>query len=467
MPKNKSDRVLRIADLFSGAGGASTGIAAACRRNGVRYELAAVNHWPVAIASHKLNHPEAVHKCADLESISPREVVPSGDLDILWASPECIFHSKARGGKPVDDQRRVSAWCVARWAETLHPKTIMVENVEEFAAWGPLRADMRPDKRRAGETFKAWCNSIASMGYTLDSRVLCGADYGAPTSRRRLFVQAWRGKTPVTWPAPTRSENGENGLAKWRAVRECIDWNDVGPSIFTRKRPLCQNTLKRIFRGLVKFGLQDYIVAWDNASAASSEWPITRPLRTVTTKARHGVVSPLLVELRGTSEWHLRNSAKSVDAPLATVTAGGIHAGLLTPFLIPQHSGGAPRSVEKPSPTVCAAGAIGVVTPMLVKYYGSGVCASVDEPLDTVTAKARFGLVMPIVEKDGQLYRLDLRFRMLQPAELSAATGFPEEYKFTGTKADHVTQIGNAVPPAFSETLTANALPFILGERRD
>jgi len=531
----------KIADLFCGAGGTSAGAVDAIERLGYQAQLTAINHWPVAVATHTVNHPTARHLCTSIDDVNPRNLFGEGELDLLWASPECTHHSTARGGKPINDQSRATAWCVVRWAEALRPPVILVENVPEFASWGPIGHNGRPLKSRKGEVFRAWKAALEALGYRVEHKLLCAADYGDPTTRTRLFVQAVRGRRKIVWPSPTHTRGGESDLLgtrrPWVAAKEIIDWTLPTPSIFDRKRPLSEKTMRRIMAGLRKFGLKNfivpqfgeregqdprvhdleqptpavtshgagalvspYIVAWDNQSSANGEWSAEQPLGTVTTKTRHGVAQPFLVELRGTSERQLDATARAVDAPLNAITAGGVHHGLAQPFLVqvahgngtdpngdarrvksleeplgtvcgnrgdmaliephllPQQSDGRLRPVSEPTPTVAAAGAIALIEPFLVEYYGTGKAQPVDQPLGTATTKARFALARPTIELHGKTYLIDIGFRMLQPHELAAAQGFPKGYQFTGTKTDAVKQIGNAVPCGLSRALVYAAL---------
>jgi DNA (cytosine-5)-methyltransferase 1 len=491
-------KTITLADLFCGAGGTSTGAVEAIESLGHRAALTAVNHWPVAVETHKVNHPDARHFCASLDSINPRHLFDDGQLDLLWASPECTHHSIARGGKPVSDQSRATAWCVARWAEALRPNYILIENVKEFQTWGPIGVDGRPLKSRAGETFQAWIAVLRSLGYTVDWRVLCAANYGDPTTRERLFVQAVRGRRKIFWPDATHSRGGQPDLfgarKPWVAAREVIDWDIPSGSIYERKRPLADKTLRRIFDGLHKFGIQPFVASWDHQSG-NGVWGQDAPLSTVTTKARHGVVEPFLVELKGTTDGHIGRSSKPLSEPLSTVQANGTHHGLAEPYLVqvahgdsggtrtrpltepmsticgtrgewalcspallPQQSDGVLRPIDEPVPTVATAGAIALVEPFLVSYYGQGGPRRVAEPMDTITTKDRFALVRPEVVVRGKRYLLDIRFRMLQPKELAAAQGFRADYRFTGTKTEQVKQIGNAVPRRMARAIVYAAL---------
>ncbi len=495
-----------MADLFCGAGGTSTGALDALQMLGYRSHLTAINHWDVAVATHTANHPDARHLCASLDALNPRDLFSDGELDLLWGSPECTHHSIARGGKPVNDQSRATAWCLVRWAEALRPAVILVENVPEFKGWGGIDGNGKPLKSQHGKTFRAWVMALESLGYRVDDRILCAADFGDPTTRRRLFIQAVRGRRKICWPNPTHAPKGDTDMlgsrAPWRSAAEIIDWKLTGQSIFERKRSLSLKTLQRIEIGLKKFGI---------------------------TKARHGVVDPYLVKLRGT------NNAASIYEPTHTVTAGGTHLALAEPFLVQvahgngkdkhgnerrvrsiktplgtvcgqrgdmalcepmllgqqsksllrpvskpvptiatkgaiaivepfilplegYYRGNAPRSIKQPIPAVTSRGGGALCEPFLIKYYGTAKTRSIKDPLDTVTTKDRYGLVRPIVEIRGEKYVLDIRFRMLQPHELAGAQGFPKDYKFSGNKTQVVRQIGNAVPCGLARAIVLAAV---------
>jgi DNA (cytosine-5)-methyltransferase 1 len=489
------DSPFHIADLFCGAGGTSAGAVEAVRALGRSPSLTAINHWPVAVQTHAINHPDARHLCTGIDAVNPTHLYQDGQLDLLWASPECTHHSIARGGKPIHDQSRATAWCVVRWAEALRPPVILIENVPEFQNWGPLGANNRPLASRKGHTFRAWKNALISLGYKVDARLLCAADYGDPTTRTRLFIQAVRGRRKIVWPHPTHSQNGDLLTPhRWTPARQIIDWSLPATSIFERKKPLSPKTLARIQAGLQKFGLQSfivpqyserqgqsprshdleapcptvtshgagalvqpYVVSWDHTSGGplAGVSSIEAPLSTIVTKARHGIAEPFLVEMRGTSPRQVQNSARSLNEPCSAVTTSGAHHALIQPCLLGQQSGAALRPVNQPAPTVSTAGAIALIDPFLIKYYGTAGPQSVDAPLATVTTKDRMALALPIVEIQGTRYLLDIRFRMLQPHELALAQGFPPSYRFAGTKTEQVRQIGNAVPRHLARALVA------------
>lgn len=451
---------LITADLFAGGGGTSTGLAQACHKLSKKPELTAVNHWDIAIETHRRNHPWARHLCTGLDQIHPAALYPKGRIDLLVASPECIHHSNARGGKPMSDQSRSSPWLVLKWLQDLYVDAVLIENVPEFEEWGPLGADARPLKSKRGASFTAWVETMRSMGYNVDWRVINTADHGDATVRRRLFVQAKRGRNKkIYWPDATHFQNPEQGdlfrssQARWKAAREIIDWTMPSQSIFGRKKPLAPATIERIAAGLRKFGgaaAEPFLVVLRNHADYR---PVDLPLPTVTAGGRHiGLCQPF-VTTAGGPEGQGRNP-HSVHEPLPTVLTDPrfcvVEPFVMTlehskRFVIPtNHGRGDHRtySMEKPMPTITTVDAWGMVEPMIVKYYGTSEHAKpVDSPLDTVTSKSRFGLV----EFEKGKY-LDIHFRMLHWRELAAATGFPKDYDFAGNREEIVKQIGNAVP---------------------
>lgn len=429
-------KIIRVADLFCGAGGSSTAAHRAFERAGKKMLLTCVNHWPVAVETHRRNHPDAEHFCQDISALRPLEAVPEGKLDLLMASPTCTHHSRARGGRPTSDQQRMDPWHVVTWLAEVDVDRLLIENVPEFMEYGPVNPRTgKPIAEKKGVYFTQWVNTIRTMGYTVDYRVLNAADYGDATTRKRFFLQARKDGNPIRWPAPTHAEKPVrgSGLKPWRAAREIIDWSLTGRSIFDRKKPLAKNTIRRIIKGAEKHG-----------------WP-----------------EAFIVVLRR----HM--DGQSLNAPLPTITAGGTHIGLaqvrFEPFFFGQQSCSAARGVDEPLMTISTGGAISLVeavaTPLISPYYGSGsgeTCKSAASPLDTVTTKAQFGLVEAVIKAcetkdkqdrvvmiDGKPYVLDILYRMLQPHELAAAMSFSVdefEYEFVGTKTDTIKQIGNAVP---------------------
>ena len=405
-------KTIYAADLFAGAGGETTGLLKAADALNFNVDLLAINHWERAIETHAKNHPFARHYCDPIQNVDPVKAVPGGRLDLLWASPECTHHSNARGGRPKNDQSRATAWLILKWLQELYVDRVIIENVPEFTTWGPLGANGKSLKSGKGKIFEAYINSIKALGYRVDWRVLVAADYGDPTTRKRLFIQAVRGKKKIVWPMPTHSKTIDMFTSKkWVPAKDIIDWNIPGKSIFTRKKPLAENTLKRIEAGILKY--------WGEYA------------------------EPFLVILRGQS------TVRSINLPLPTVTGSGAHYGLIEPFILA--TGHAKsirnRSLSEPLSTVVTKAEHCLVEPFLVKYYGQSLAHSIDLPLDTVTTKDRYALI------EGDSFEFDIRFRMLLPHELAAAQGFPKEYWFSGNRSDQVKQIGNAVPCGLAREL--------------
>ncbi len=440
----------------------------------------------MAVETHAANHPGARHLCESMENLDPRKVwAGRGRLDLLWGSPECTHHSVARGGRPIKDQSRASAWHVVRWAEALRPRIVCVENVPEFTTWGPIGRGGRPIARLRGEVFLAWRRALEALGCRVEHRILNAADYGEATTRRRLFVQAVLRGSP-RWPEPTHAPEARSGFvgsaARWRPAREVIDWTLQGRSIFGRARPLSPKTMARIEAGIRRFwgaAAEPFLVVLRRNADARS---LREPAPAVCAGGMHpALAEPFLLPMNGERRGQeLR--IQSPERPLGTITTENRFA-LVEPFVLGQQSGGAPRGVAEPLPTVTGSGAIAfvmpithangdrrvrsvedplptitaahrgeqaLVEPFITKAYGTGTAASIGEPLPTATAKDRFGLV----ESAG----LDIRFRMLQPHELAAAMGFPSDYRFAGNKGDAVRQIGNAVSVRTARAICREAL---------
>ncbi len=517
-----SARKILVADLFCGAGGSSSGARDAIEGMGRRMLLTCVNHWDLAIETHKRMHPEARHYCQDLAVVRPLDCVPEGKLDLLMASPTCTHHSRARGGRPTSDQQRMDPGHILTWLTELRVKRLLIENVPEFVEWGPVNPDDgKPIKSKKGQYFKAWCGMLEALGYRYEWRYLVCADYGDATTRKRFFLQARLDGKEIRWPEPTHFKDG-SGDRRWRGARECIDWSIPGKSIFGRKRPLAPATIRRIYAGALRFGWPDpFIVVLRNHMAERS---IDAPLPTISAEGTHiGIAQAVVISTRQ----HTGGPApRSVDQPLPTATASDSRFGVVEPFVLSQASGGAPRNVMDPLPTIVAGGRGGSGTALIAPYYGSGsgeTCKSADQPLDTVTALPRFGLVVPVTnggwgakarstdqplptlttakggelafitasfgERDGQMPRvhsvdlpmptlcaagsvrmatavhgqqIDIRFRMLHWRELARATSFSDagqpDYEFVGTGRQITKQIGNAVPRKTARALVRAAL---------
>lgn len=487
--------MILCADLFCGGGGTSTGMINAFKRAGVDFQLIGVNHWNIAIETNRINHPFEKLYCSTIQNVKPREAVPSGRLHFLWASPECTNHSRAKGGRPRDEQSRSTAWDILKWAQELYIDRIYIENVVEFLEWGPIDAKGRPMESKKGETFRAFVAALESLGYHVDWQTMNAADFGAPTSRVRLIIQAVRGRGKIVWPDPTHAkEPGMFGEKPWRAAREIIDWTIPGKSIFARKKPLAENTIRRIESGIRKYwgewaepflivlrGTKDRQQAVNPSvkeplrtltsqnkfsmiepfilSQKFSNAPVDcrKPLPTVTTVNSFSVVEPFLVRYNGGDERH-----HSINDPVPVLDCSNRYGIVYSPFILNlEHtSESVMRSVDQTLRTVTCQNKFSLVEPFLIKYYGNEHGAeSISEPIDTICTKDRFGLVRGyLVEVNGARYVLDIRFRMLQPHELAKGMGFPADYKFAGNKKDQVKQIGNAVSPNLSEALVYSAL---------
>ena len=473
-------------DLFAGGGGASEGIRWATGRE----PDVAINHDPAAVSMHKQNHPTTRHYVQDVFTVDPREATQGRPVGLLWASPDCTDHSKAKGAAPIRDRkRRALAWVVTRWAGQVRPRVIMLENVEEFEAWGPLigsPGELRRDPAREGRTFRRWVRSLRDLGYVVEWRCLRASDFGAPTSRRRLFLVARCDGLPIEWPAPT---HGPGRPAPYRTAAECIDFSEPMCSIFATKtearawgrehgrhaprRPLVSATLRRIAHGVVR-----YVVEAETPFVVDGVAPFFVP--------RYG-------ERKGQAP-----RTRSVDRPHPVVVPTGNGAGLVAVFLARHYGGMVAKDIREPLPTitttasqdqpVCVrlepaagelAGGVRVLS-FLSKYYGQGVGQSLADPLATIRTKDTFGLVTVTVA--GAPYVIvDIAMRMLTPRELYNAQGFPPEYVISHgapltadeqlglhldgsqgrpfTKTDQLRMVGNSVSPQMSQALALANLP--------
>lgn len=274
-----------LIDSFAGGGGASTGIAAALGRE----VDVAINHNAEAIAMHAANHPGARHYCENVWKIDPFDATMGERVGLLWASPDCRHFSRAKGQVPVKKEIRGLAWVVVRWAQAVRPRVIVLENVEEFETWGPISAEGRPDPKRKGLTFRRWVNKLRSLGYQVDWRTLVAADYGAPTTRRRLYLVARCDGQPIVWPEPT---HGKGRALPWVPASSIIDWTLACPSIHGRAKPLAVKTLARIAEGVRRYvptSSGAFLTTYYGGEAAGQ--PLDRPLRTVTSRDRFALVT--------------------------------------------------------------------------------------------------------------------------------------------------------------------------------
>lgn len=416
-----------IVDSFAGGGGASLGIEMALGRS----PDIAINHDAEAIAMHQANHPTARHYQASVWDVDPIEACAGRSVGLMWLSPDCTFHSKARGAKPFRERdparrRRGLAWVAVRWAKAVRPRVIALENVEEFADWGPLAADGKPCPLRRGLTFRRFVKQLQNCGYEVDWQELRACDYGAPTTRKRLFLIARCDGLPIVWPEPTHGYR----LLPYRTAAECVIWTLPCPSIFERSKPLADNTLRRVARGIRRFVVDDpnpFIVRIGQTGGGGAYVnAIDSPLTTITTKAEHCLVAPFLAKHYG---GNYTGPGVDVRRPMDTITTTDHHA---------------------------------LVHAFLVAYYGNERDGgSLNDPMRTLTTKDRYGLVTI----HGQQHRIaDIGMRMLQPRELFRAQGFPDRYVIdlerNGkplSKAAQVRMCGNSVcPPVAAAIVQAN-----------
>lgn len=461
-----------VVDSFAGGGGASTGIEAAIGRP---VDIA-INHDPEAIALHKANHPETRHYLEDIWEVDPATACAGRPVGLAWFSPDCTHFSRAKGTTPIKKEIRGLAWVVVNWAKAVRPRVIVLENVEEFQTWGPLREDGRPDPGAVGETFREWLAQLSALGYSIEFRTLVAADYGTPTTRKRLYLVARRDGAGIAWPDQT---HGKGRPAGWRAAAEIIDWALPCPSIFGRRKPLAEATLRRIAEGIRRYVIgaaQPFIMPLTHQGGHRIN-DITEPLRTVTGAHRGemALVAPSLIARSWGEREGQRPRALDISRPLSTVVGGGIKHALIAAFITKHYGGIVGHPVQRTLGTVTAqdhhslttttltrAGAE-TVRAFLIKYYGQGVAQQALEPLHTVTSKARFGLVTV----EGQDYEIaDIGMRMLAPHELYAAQGFPADYDITPTvngkpltKTAQIRCAGNSVcPPVATAIVAANML---------
>jgi DNA (cytosine-5)-methyltransferase 1 len=374
-------RQIHAADLFCGAGGTSAGLLDACEELNQTLHLTAINHWQVAVQTHRKNLPIAQHLCAELDQVNPMKVMKGKRLDLLVASPECTHHSVARGGRPINDQSRASAWVILKWIQELRIDNVLIENVKEFRDWGPLDYRGRPMKSRKGAIYLQFINCLKACGYTVEDNILNCANYGDATTRERLFIMAKRGNKRISWPEATHSAAGGTDMyghtmKKWRAAREIIDWERKGESIYSRKRPLKATTLARIYAGIDKFC--GPLIAEAFLRDVSSQFPTTLVKEFLVILRRHG-------------------DARSIDEPIPTLCAGGNHVGVAQ-FVLQQQSGGVPRDVAEPLPTIATGGAISKVDAFVLSAGGPKVGARhVNDPLNTVLTRDHMALAECII----------------------------------------------------------------------
>ena len=385
-----------VVDLFAGGGGASYGM-----RSAGYAPTVAINHDEAAIRMHAINHPEAHHFHASVWDVKPGPASMGRAVSLLWASPDCRDFSAAKGSAPRSESVRCLAWVVVDWAREVRPAVICLENVQEFRDWGPLDAAGQRIPERKGEDFRRWVQALEGLGYTVEWRLLVAADYGVPTTRKRLYLVARCDGQPIGWPEPTHGKLGAP-LLPWRPAADCIDWDIPCRSIFERKKPLAEATQRRIAEGVQRYVLKAAEPFLLTLTHGGRLRPLTLPLPTVTAAHR---------------------GEMALVAPFWASTANG------------EREGQAPRvrPITSPLTTVCATGSNGaLVAAFLSKHYGGVV---------------------------GQELHSDIGMRMLEPRELARAQGFPEDYILTGTKAEQIARIGNSVCPPMAEAIVRAQFP--------
>ena len=508
-------------DLFCGAGGTSSGV------NSARLDdkqcaqvVACVNHDKNAIASHAANHPEAMHFTEDIRTLelspllthlqSCRRQYPDA-LVVLWASLECTNFSKAKGGMPRDADSRTLAEHLFRYIEAINPDYIQIENVEEFMSWGDVDENGKPVSMDKGKSYTRWVRNVKKYGYNFDFRILNAADYGAYTSRKRFFGIFAKKGLPITFPEATHSKEGSTSLfgtlEKWRPVRECLDFDDEGDSIFGRKKPLVEATLERIYAGLMKFvagGKDAFLVKYNSVNKRTGKHippSIDEPCPTVATQNRLGLAKVSFLSKQFSGDPMSKNV--SVEAPAGAITCKDHHAMITADrFIVNYRFNNTGHSIDTAAPTICTVGQIGVASCNFIDMqYGNGTERSCEQPAPTLTTKDKCSLVtvkrflmnpqyksaggsvdnpcftliarmdkMPpylVATESGEaaieiyttdspmtakikefmaLYGIvDIKMRMLKIPELKKIMGFPDDYVLVGTQAEQKKYIGNAV----------------------
>lgn len=474
-----------IIDCFAGGGGASVGIEMALGRP---VDIA-VNHDPQAIRMHKTNHLDTLHLTEDIFKVNLKKYVGDSHVDLMWASPDCTSHSKAKGGQPRKQGLRILPWAVYKHAKKIIPDVIIMENVEEIQQWGPLDKDGKPITERKGEDYRRFICAMKSLGYEFDSRELVAADYGAPTTRKRWYAIFRRDGRSIVWPEPTHNKTGMDGKEKWVPVSSVLNFSDLGKSIFGRKKPLAENTMRRTARGLEKFVFNNpepFIIQVNHSGDNFRGQSIHEPMPTITQKHGFGVITPYIMQIGQTGFTDDRN--RSMNEPLSTIVTKNEHC-MIAPLLIQYHSettkkgvrgqavtdplqtidtsnryglviaflekfykSGTGQSLAEPIHTITTSpghfGQVSVlavdwkelqeagideetaqkatwVSQFIMEYYGCGIGQSLNDPLHTVVTKDRFALITVL---GNEYVILDILLRMLTAEELKLAQGFPKDY---------------------------------------
>lgn len=519
-------RLLYI-DLFCGAGGTSTGVERAMYNGEKCAEvIACVNHDKNAIASHAANHPNALHFTEDIRTLDLTELIKHTEskraanpdaLVVLWASLECINFSKAKGGKPRDADSRTLAEHLFRYIEALNPDYIYIENVEEFMCWGDIDENGKPVSKDRGKLYMRWTRNVCKYGYSFAHRLLNSANYGAYTSRTRFFGIFAKGSLPIVFPEPTHCKDGKqdmfDNLKPWKPVKEVLELNNEGVSIFEREKPLVDRTLERIHAGLVKFvagGKEAFLVKYNSMNQGGNYTPpsIDNPCPTVATQNRLGVAKVQFLCKHFSGDPKSKNI--SVDIPCGTITTKDHHSVVSAQFLDAYYGNGHEHSIELPSPTITTVDRLALVTSNFIdEQYGNGTPAGIDSPANTITTTPKHNLVQvdrflmntsykssggsvdkpcftlvarmdkvppylvttekgeievvvyntdsPAMRKVKEFMAMygivDIKMRMLNVGELKRIMGFGSEYTLVGTQAEQKKYIGNAVEVNMAKAL--------------
>lgn len=430
-----------IIDCFAGGGGASVGIEMALGRS---VDIA-INHDPSAILMHKTNHPHTLHLTEDIFKVDLQKYVHGRNVALMWASPDCTSHSKAKGGKPRNSGLRILPWAVYKHAKAILPDVIIMENVEEIQQWGPLDERGYPIKERKGEEYQRFIGKMRCLGYAFDCRELVAADYGAPTTRKRWYAIFRRDGKPIIWPEPTHNKNGSGGLEKWVPVNTVLDFTDLGKSIFGRKKPLAENTMKRIAKGLKKFVFEDpepFIVQVNHSGDHFRGQSIHEPMPTITQKHGFGTVTPILTPIIDKAYGgNYSGGGSEINKPLHTITTID-HNRLVTPYIIQYHKETSNREVrgqtaKEPVRTIDTSNRYGAVMAFLTKFYKSGTGQSMLEPIHTITTSpGHFGQVSILTIKLEELLAAGVSKEVAE--KCTHVSEFILEYYGSGTgqKAD-------------------------------
>lgn len=486
-----------IIDCFAGGGGASVGIEMALGRP---VDIA-VNHDPQAIRMHKTNHPDTLHLTEDIFKVDLKQYVAGRHVALMWASPDCTSHSKAKGGQPRNKGLRILPWAVYKHAKAILPDVILMENVEEIQQWGPLNKRGYPIKHKRGKDYRRFIKKMYLAGYEkIQTKELVAADYGAPTTRKRWYAIFRRDGKTIVWPEPTHNKGGTDGLKKWEPIWKYLDLQDMGKSIFGRKKPLAEKTMNRIARGMDKFVFkcpEPFMVQVNHGGGNFRGQSIHEPMPTITERHGFGVISPILIQYHSeTTKIGVRGQA--LTEPIQTIDTSNRY-GLVMAFLTKFYKSGSGQPLMEPIHTITTSpghfGQVSVlaipkeellssigseademiqkctwVSQFIMEYYGCGVGQSLNDPLHTIVTKDRFALVTVL----GNEYAiLDIFLRMLKPKELMLGQGFPADYIINRDLdgkpypvSEQVARIGNSVVPIMAEALvSANCGYLKIGER--